>query len=135
MRRKAAMLVSGIITAFVMVVVIGLLQLSGRVGNTAQAAALPSTGPAQATVNGADPTNADVATLQAEVAAYRDQLQQAYTALQQAYQQIQLLSGGGGGSGGNGFRGRGGDDDGQFPPGLTQPFNQQQPQPFGGTNE
>jgi hypothetical protein len=101
MKRKMALIMSGVVTAVVMVVVIGLLQLSGNFSNVAQAAPVKAAA-SQATIN----NSTDVATLQAEVAAYRAQLQQAYADLQQAYNQIQALSGANG-NGSRGLRGRG----------------------------
>ena len=101
MKRKTALIVSGVVTAAVMVVAIGLLQLSGRFSNTAQAAPVKAVA-SQVTGN----NSTDVATLQAEVAAYQAQLQQAYTDLQQAYNQIQALSSANG-NGSRGLRGRG----------------------------
>jgi len=100
MKRKTALIVSGVVTAVVMVVAIGMLQLSGRFSNAAQAASVKAIA-GQATIN----NSTDVATLQAEVAAYQAQLQQAYTDLQQAYNQIQALSSA---NGARGLRGRGG---------------------------
>ncbi len=102
MKRKMALIVSGVVTAVVMVVAIGLLQLSGRFNNAAQAAPVKAVA-SQATIN----DSTDVATLQAEVAAYQAQLQQAYSDLQQAYSQIQALSGANG-NGSRGLRSRGG---------------------------
>jgi hypothetical protein len=116
MQRKTALVVSGIITAFVMVVVVGLVQMSGR-ASAAQPVSLTLPG-GQATLSGAGDASTDVATLQAEVAAYRAQLQQAYDALQQAYNEIQVLSSA------DGFRGRGERGQRQQAPGLTLPFDQ-----------
>jgi hypothetical protein len=107
MRRKTALILSGVVTAFAMVAVIGLFGLSGRQGNTAQAASVARTGDG-VTLDQAGQLSTDVATLQAEVVAYQQQLQEAYSALQQAYDQIQVLSA----AGSRGFRNRGGS--GQF---------------------
>src|SRR5665811_113918 len=88
-KRNSALLLSGIVTAFVMVIVVGLVLLSGRAAQVAQAAAadVPS---GQAP----DPsTTSDVATLQAEVQAYKQALQKADTDLQTAYGQVKTLNG------------------------------------------
>jgi hypothetical protein len=106
MRRKTALILSGIVTAFALVVVIGLFGLSGRQVNTAQAASVGRTGEG-VSLDQTGQLSTDVATLQAEVVAYQQQLQEAYAALQQAYVEIQMLSGNS-----RGFRNRGGS--GQF---------------------
>ncbi len=89
MKRKSALFLSGVITAFVMVVIVGLVLLSGRAAQVAQAASadLPS-------VQAPNPmTTTDVATLQAEVQAYKQALQKADGDLQTAYDQIRTLNG------------------------------------------
>jgi hypothetical protein len=107
MRRKTALLLAGVVTAFAMVAVIGLFGLSASQSRTAQAA--PLAGPAnRVALDQSGQLSTDVATLQAEVVAYQQQLQEAYAALQQAYVEIQVLSANGSG----GFRNRGGS--GQF---------------------
>ena len=93
--RKTALLISGFVTAFAMVVVIGLVGASGQFVQNAQAASVQATAPVQGAVTqGATQTatSAEVATLQAEVANYRTQLQKAYQDLQSAYDQIQALN-------------------------------------------
>jgi hypothetical protein len=95
-------ILSGIVTAFAMVAMIGLFGLSARDASAAKAAAPVTSAAVASDPNGQLPT--DVATLQAEVVAYQQQLQEAYTALQQAYTEIQVLSAGGS----RGFRNRGG---------------------------
>ncbi len=94
MRRNMALIVSGVITTFALVLTLGLLIASGQLGQVAQAA--PATRNEQAAVSANDGLSTDVRTLQAEVIADREQLQQAYAALQQAYDQIQVLSAGNG---------------------------------------
>ena len=103
MRRKTALILSGIVTAFAMVVVIGLFGLSARQGNTAQAASIAQVG-GRAAIDNTGQLSTDVATLQFEVVTYQQQLQEAYLALQQAYAEIQVLSS----NGSRGFRGGGG---------------------------
>jgi hypothetical protein len=56
MQRKTALVVSGIITAFVMVVVVGLVQMSGR-ASAAQPVSLTLPG-GQATLSGAGEASA-----------------------------------------------------------------------------
>jgi hypothetical protein len=92
MRRKTALILSGIVTAFAMVAVLGLFGLSGRQGNAAQAASGLRSGDGAA-FDRTGQASTDVATLQAEVVAYQQQLQEAYAALQRAYVEIQVLSG------------------------------------------
>jgi hypothetical protein len=106
MGRKTALVLSGMVTAFAMVAMIGLFGLSASQSKTAQAAASQTNGAVDFDQTGQLST--DVATLQAEVVAYQQQLQEAYTALQQAYVEIQVLSA----NGSRGFRNRG--DSGQF---------------------
>ena len=90
MQHKTALLLSGAITAFALMVVIGLVYGANRFGATA-AAATPSP---LAQVAQADPrsNSAEVATLQAQIQQYRSQLQQAYSDLQAAYDQINALN-------------------------------------------
>ena len=107
MRRKTALILSGIVTAFAMVVVIGLFRLSARQGNTAQASSIAQVGGGPG-IDRTGQLSTDVATLQAEVVTYQQQLQEAYSALQQAYAEIQVLSA----NDSPGFRGSGGS--GQF---------------------
>jgi hypothetical protein len=109
MRRKTAVILSGIVTAFAMVVVLGLFGLSARQGNTAQAATAARLGDVVA-FDESGQLSTDVATLQAEVVAYQQQLQEAYLALQQAYGEIQVLSA----NGSRGFRNGGGTGRFQF---------------------
>jgi ABC-type antimicrobial peptide transport system permease subunit len=103
MKRRTAVIFSGIAAAFVMVAVIGLFGLSGSQGSTAQAASVVQTDNGAA-LNRSGQLSEDVTTLQAEVVAYRQQLQEAYSALQQAYVEIQILQSGGA----RGFRNGGG---------------------------
>ena len=107
------MILSGIVAVFAMVVVIGLFGLSvrqgARQGNAAQAATVARAGDAIA-FDGSGQLSTDVATLQAEVVAYQQQLQVAYQALQQAYGEIQVLSA----NGSRGFRNGGGSGQFQF---------------------
>ena len=90
MRRKTALLISGIVTAFAMVLVLGLLSASARDAQAAQQAPAPSE-----VVPASDPagtaTADQVASLQAEVDQYKTALNQAYSDLQAAYSQIQQL--------------------------------------------
>lgn len=96
MGRNSAMFVSGIVTAFLLMLFIGLAGGSRWFMGTAQAAA-----PGQATLqaqlsapgstSASGQSSADVATLEKEVAAYKTQLQQSYDQLQQAYNQIATL--------------------------------------------
>ena len=89
MKRRSALLIAGIVTAFVMVIVVGLVLLSNRAAQVAQAAAadVPS-------VQAPDPaTITDVPTLQAELKAYQQALGKAHSDLQTAYNQIQTLDG------------------------------------------
>jgi peptidoglycan hydrolase CwlO-like protein len=87
-KRKSALFLSGILTAFVMVVVVGLVLLSGRAAQVAQAAAADTP-----TIQAPDPsTTTDVATLQAEVQSYKQALQKRDVDLQSAYNQIQTLN-------------------------------------------
>jgi hypothetical protein len=109
MRRKTTFILSGIVTAFAMVAVIGLFGLAGKQGGTAQAAS-PAEPAGRLAVDQSGQLSTDVATLQAEVVAYQQQLEVAYAALQQAYGEIQMLSGGGSRS----FRNRGGSGQFQF---------------------
>jgi hypothetical protein len=95
MRRNAALLISGIVTAFVMVLVIGLAGGMNWLTSTAQAAA-PATVGQNVTVTGStgqqgNAQSADPARLQQEVNTYKTQLQQAYDKLQAAYDQISQL--------------------------------------------
>jgi hypothetical protein len=94
MRHKTALILSGIVTAFAMVAVIGLFGLSARQSHTAQAASVAAA-PAGFSLDPSGQLPTDVTTLQAEVVAYQQQLQEAYQALQQAYVEIQVLSAGG----------------------------------------
>lgn len=110
MRRETALVVSGIVTAFAMVAVIGLFGLSARQVKTAQAASVAQ-GVGAVAVSQTGQLSTDVATLQAEVVVYQEQLQEAYSALQQAYNEIQVLSATGGS---RGSRGRGGSGQFQF---------------------
>lgn len=116
MRRKTALLLSGVITAFLMVIFIGLAGSAGWFSQQAVSAA-----PAVASAPAAAANSTDVAALQAQVATYRQQLQKAYSDLQAAYDQIQTLSqqqaqaGNSGGFGERRFRNNGGQ------PGLAQP--------------
>jgi hypothetical protein len=112
MRRKTALIFSGIVTAFAMVCMIGLFGLSARHGNTVQAAPVVQSGDA-VSFDRSGQLSTDTAILQAEVIAYRQQLQEAYLALQQAYAEIQLLSS----DGSRNFRDR-------ADPGQSQLFNQ-----------
>jgi hypothetical protein len=77
--------------------------LFGRLAVTAQAASPVQTDNGAALSRTGQPGE-DVAALQAEVVAYRQQLQEAYSALQQAYVEIQILQS----SGSRGFRNGGG---------------------------
>ena len=101
MKRKTALLVSGLMTGVVMVVALGLVQISGRFDEIAQGALAAGGGQTAATSAGtssvpvtdlAAETSGEVIRLQSEVAAYREELQQAYNELQRAYDQIQILS-------------------------------------------
>src|SRR5512136_2789642 len=92
MKRKMALVLSGIVTAFVMVSMIGLFGLSANQSNTVRAAP-PAQSSATGSFDGSGQGSTDVATLRAEVVAYQQQLREAYLALQQAYNEIQLLSG------------------------------------------
>jgi peptidoglycan hydrolase CwlO-like protein len=88
-KRNSALFLSGVVTAFMMVVIVGLVLLSGRAAQVAQAAAadVPS-------LQAPNPnTTTDVPTLQAEVQAYKQALQKADSDLQTAYNQIQTLNG------------------------------------------
>ncbi len=86
-KRKSALFLSGIVTAFVMVVVIGLVLISGRAAQVAQAATVDVP-----TVQASDAAATDVATLQAQVQAYKQALQKRDADLQSAYNQIQTLN-------------------------------------------
>jgi hypothetical protein len=110
MRHKTALVFSGIVTALAMVVVIGLFGLSARQAKTAQAPPGAQGGGA-IVVSQTGQLSTDVATLQAQVVADQQQLQVAYLALQQAYDEIQMLSATGGS---RGFRNRGGSGQFQF---------------------
>ena len=108
MRRKTALVLSGIVTAFAMVAVVGLFGLSARQAKTAQASSVAQGG-SSVDVSQTGQLSTDVIALQAEVVAYQRQLQEAYSALQQAYDEIQVLSAN------NGSRGfRNGEGSGQF---------------------
>ena len=109
MRRKTRLVLSGTVTAFAMVVMIGLFGLSAIQGKTAQAATASRTNDVVA-FDQSGQLSTDVVTLQAEVIAYQQQLQEAYSALQQAYGEIQMLSG----NGSRGFRNGGGSGQFQF---------------------
>ena len=100
MRRKTALIFSGIVTAFAMVSMIGLFGLSARQGNAAQAAPVVQSGDA-VSFDRSGQLSTDTAMLQAEVVAYRQQLREAYSALQQAYVEIQVLQSSGAGELGN----------------------------------
>jgi hypothetical protein len=113
MKHRMALIISGLITAFVMVVAVGLVALSGQATSAAQAQApepaitAVATGPAAAGSTASD--RAEIQALQQQVVTYRSQLQQAYSDLQQAYDQIQALQASNSGSGdgfGDGERGR-----------------------------
>lgn len=86
MQHKTAMLLSGAITAFVLMVVIGLVYGANRFGASA-APATPSPS-AQVAPDNPRSNSAEVATLQAQIQQYRSELQQAYSDLQAAYNQI-----------------------------------------------
>ncbi len=94
MRRNTALFLSGVVTAFVMVVVIGLIALSGQFGQEAQAATLSNnTSGEAASLQASDPgKTTDVATLQAEANAYKQALQKADNDLQNAYNQVKSLN-------------------------------------------
>ncbi len=107
MKRRTMLVLSGMVTAFVLVAIIGLFGLSASQAKTARAATISAATSSQTN----DPPvfdqtgqqlSTDVPTLQAEVIAYQQQLQQSYAALQQAYNEIQVLSAGGS----RGFRNR-----------------------------
>jgi hypothetical protein len=125
MPRKTALFLSGIITAFILMVVVGLVYGANRYGAAAAAPANPAAvaaalasdtaAPAQLANNsgtGAAASAADVAALQAQVQQYKQQLQQAYSDLQQAYDQIQTMNNtlSQGQGGGRRFRGEGGNE-------------------------
>jgi peptidoglycan hydrolase CwlO-like protein len=97
MKTKTALIVSGLVTVYVMALVIWVLGGFGWFASKAQA----SSGAGQAA---AAPASTDVATLQQEIATYQQELQQANTQLQAAYNEIatlqsQLESGGNGANG------------------------------------
>jgi hypothetical protein len=94
MRHRTVMILSGVVTAFVLVAVIGLFGLSAKQSPTAQAAS-PAVASAGVSLDPSGQLSTDVPTLQAEVVAYQQQLDQAYQALQQAYAEIQVLQAGG----------------------------------------
>ncbi len=110
MRRKTALVLSGMVTVFAMVAVIGLFGLSARQARIVQAAAV-TRGESAVDVSQTGQLSTDVTTLQAEVVAYQQQLQEAYSALQQAYNEIQVLSAN---NGSRGFRDRGNSGQSQF---------------------
>ena len=129
MKHRMALFVSGLITALVMVVAVGLIALSGQDSSAAQAQPLQ---PAAAVATPGLPTtelaapssaaqdSAEVDALRQQVETDRAQLQKAYSDLQQAYDEIQALqaaSGSGEGGFRNGQRGRrspGNDDTSPF---------------------
>ncbi len=101
MPRKTTMLLSGIITAFVLMVVVGLVYGADRYGAAAAGASATAITTTAAAVDPGAPTannqaNADaaaqIAALQNQVQQYKQQLQQAYSDLQQAYDQIQTMN-------------------------------------------
>ncbi len=104
MPRKTAMIVSGAITAFVLMVVLGLVYGSNQLAAAAGAATpqAPIAAQAQAAAGaqgspaasdpGLQDKDAEIAQLQAEVQAYKQQLDQATTQLQDAYNQLQSLA-------------------------------------------
>jgi hypothetical protein len=109
MRHKTALILSGIVTAFVLVAVIGLFGLSATQSPKAQAASAVVASPG-VSVDPSGQLSTDVPTLQAEVVAYQQQLAQAYQALQQADAEIQVLQA----SGARRFRNGGGSGEFQF---------------------
>lgn len=121
MGRKWALLLSGIVTAFAMVVVIGLINQAANQPAGVQAASAAESTPAVSAITGdtasTDVTantgvgqnGADVARLQAELNAYKQQLDKAYSDLQAAYDQIQAMQQQQQQQR-RGFRSRGGDD-------------------------
>lgn len=100
MKTKTALIVSGMVTVYVMVLVIWVLGGFGWFAPTAQASPAASN-PVAVTAS----ASTDVATLQQEAAAYRQELQQANAQLQAAYNEIATLQSQLA-SGGNGFNGR-----------------------------
>lgn len=130
MNRRTALLLSGAVTAFLLMVVVGLVYGADRFSSAAAVAsgANPS---ALAGVSGnsgdrqaANP--ADVAALQEQVQTLKSQLQQAYTDLQTAYDQISALQ-----SQGTGGRFRNGGRDSS---GVT-PFGNQRSAPLLGGDD
>jgi ABC-type phosphate transport system substrate-binding protein len=87
MGRNKAMFISGLVTALLMMVVVGLAGSAGWFRSRSGEAAPPS----EAAIQTADPGAADSATLRQQVSEYRQQLSQAYTDLQTAYDQIGQL--------------------------------------------
>ncbi len=124
MPRKTAMLLSGTITAFVLMVVIGLVFSANQLGSIPVAQAAPANNNA---ANASANNSADVTALQQQVQTYKSQLQQAYSDLQQAYDQINQLQQAvqtmqAQGQGGFRSRQRGGEGFGQGQ-GQSSPFN------------
>ncbi len=92
MNRRTAMLLSGAITAFALMLVIGLVYGANRFNSAAGAAAPAVTG-ATADGSSAQANSAEVAALQQQVQTLKTQLQQSYSDLQNAYNQITALQG------------------------------------------
>jgi septal ring factor EnvC (AmiA/AmiB activator) len=119
MKTKMALIVSGAVTAFVIMLVIGLLGGANWFTQTIFAAGTSD----PATVTGS--TSTDVATLQRQAATYQQELQQANTQLQAANNEIATLQAElrASGSGLNNRRFRGDDQNGQQG-GFFNPFGQ-----------
>lgn len=118
MKTKMALIVAGAVTAFVIVLVIGMLGGAGWFAQSVSAASASD----PASVTGS--TSTDVATLQQEVATYQQELQQANTQLQAAYNEIATLQSElASGSGSNNRRFRG-DDQNEQQGGFFNPFGQ-----------